>query len=78
MRTIRKFGSTRYFFFSNEGDEPPHVHVEDGEALAEFWLQPVAFMSSHKFPNHKLRKIERGVRTNQLLFLKAWHEHFGT
>ena len=31
----------RFFFFSNEGTEPPHVHVERGDGYAKFWLEPV-------------------------------------
>jgi hypothetical protein len=28
-RLVRKSGF-RFFFFSREGDEPPHIHVEQG------------------------------------------------
>src|SRR5258708_4053139 len=30
----------RFFFFSNEGNEPPHIHIEDGDGYAKFWLDP--------------------------------------
>ena len=29
----------RFFFFSNEGFEPPHIHVEKGDSHAKWWLQ---------------------------------------
>jgi uncharacterized protein DUF4160 len=32
MPTILRWKGFRFFFFSNEGDEPPHVHAEK-EAL---------------------------------------------
>lgn len=78
MPTVRRFGSTRYFFFSNEGSEPPHVHVEDGGALAKFWLEPVALAASSGFPSHRLKKIQIVVSAHRQAFLEAWREHFRT
>lgn len=31
----------RFFFFSDERQEPPHLHVEKGNGAAKLWLQPV-------------------------------------
>ncbi len=36
MPTVTRIGAYRFFFFSNEGTEPPHVHVEREDALAKF------------------------------------------
>jgi len=36
--TILRDGPYRFFFFSNEGFEPPHVHVQRDRAIAKFWL----------------------------------------
>ncbi|WP_439481025.1 DUF4160 domain-containing protein [Cyclobacterium plantarum] len=41
MPTVLRIGPYRFFFFSNEGNEPPHIHVESGEGHAKFWLEPV-------------------------------------
>lgn len=38
MPTVRQIGSARFFFYSNEGTEPPHIHVEQAGAVAKFWL----------------------------------------
>ncbi|HTR38030.1 MAG TPA: DUF4160 domain-containing protein [Bryobacteraceae bacterium] len=42
MPTIARVGPYRVFFFSNEGFEPPHVHIQREQALAKFWLETVA------------------------------------
>ncbi|MCB9870153.1 MAG: DUF4160 domain-containing protein [Planctomycetes bacterium] len=34
MPTVLRIGSTRFFFYSNEGNEPPHIHIEQAGALA--------------------------------------------
>ncbi|MGO4490345.1 DUF4160 domain-containing protein [Microbacterium sp. 2RAF4] len=55
----------RFFFYSNEGSEPPHVHVERAEFSAKFWLRPVESAAKTRFDDRELRAlrrlIERGV-----------------
>jgi len=41
MPTVLRIGPYRFFFFSNEGNEPPHVHVERDDNTAKYWLDPV-------------------------------------
>jgi hypothetical protein len=38
--TVATIGAYRFFFSSNEGFEPPHIHVREGKKLAKFWLEP--------------------------------------
>ncbi|MGI8565924.1 MAG: DUF4160 domain-containing protein [Pyrinomonadaceae bacterium] len=40
----------RFFFFSLEGHESPHVHVEQAERYAKFWLNPVSLGQVTWFP----------------------------
>ena len=61
----------RFFFFSNEGGEPAHIHVQRDEQLAKFWAQTVALAASTGFPAHELRKLEGIVQDNQQRFLEA-------
>lgn len=77
MPTIRRAGPYRFFFFSNEGHEPPHVHVQRGGALAKFWLAPVALASASGFPPHELRRLAVLVEQDRDTFEEAWHEFFG-
>lgn len=42
MPTVLRIGPYRFFFYSNEGSEPPHVHVESGGRVAKVWLVPVS------------------------------------
>lgn len=78
MPTIRQIGAARFFFFSNEGSEPPHIHVEQAVALAKFWLDPISLESSSRFRGHELRHLERLVVEHRQEFLKAWHDFFKT
>jgi hypothetical protein len=38
MPTVLRWGPYRAFFYSNERDEPAHVHVRAGGREAKFWL----------------------------------------
>ena len=40
MPTLLRLRGYRFFFFTREGSEPPHVHVEKAEDYAKFWLRP--------------------------------------
>ena len=52
MPTVLRIEGYRFFFYSLEGSEPPHVHVGHGDKLAKFWLQPVSLAESHGFRIH--------------------------
>jgi len=67
----------RFFFYSLENDEPPHIHAEAAENVAKYWLAPTRLASNHGFRSHQLTVIRKIVEENELLFLEAWHEHFG-
>jgi len=38
MPSVLRSGPYRFFFYSGDGDEPPHVHVERDDNTAKFWL----------------------------------------
>jgi len=40
--TILRVAGYRFFFFSNEREEPAHIHVEQAERYAKFWLVPIS------------------------------------
>lgn len=66
----------RFFFFSNEGSEPPHIHVEAGDGYAKFWLEPVELAESHRFESQELRRARLLVGNHKALFLEKWREYF--
>ena len=78
MPTVARIGPYRFFFFSNERSEPPHIHVQRDQTLAKFWLRPVALAFSFGVPSHELRRIEGIVADNSNRFEEAWHEFFSS
>jgi hypothetical protein len=78
MPTVGRIGPYRFYFYSNEGTEPPHVHAQQERKIAKFWLEPVALGSTGRFSASELRSIERIVFENRERFLEAWHEFFSS
>ena len=77
MPTVLRVNGYRFFFFSLEGSEPPHIHVEKAEGYAKFWLSPVVLARSRGFRGRALAEITRLVKEHQNLFKEQWHEHSG-
>ncbi|MBP7148090.1 MAG: DUF4160 domain-containing protein [Acidobacteria bacterium] len=76
MPTILRWKGYRFFFFSQEGHEPPRVHVERAECVAKVWLQPVAIARAQLFSQHELSRILRIVQNKRYYLLERWYGHF--
>lgn len=78
MPTVLRHGRYRFFFFSNEGNEPPHIHVKAGSDEVKFWLQPVELAANYGFLTRHLSEVRELVEEHHTLFLEAWIEHLNT
>jgi hypothetical protein len=76
MPTVLRVGRFRFFFFSNEQQEPPHVHVKAAEDEAKFWLDPVQLVVNYGFNGRELNRIEKLIESYRDELLEAWNEHF--
>jgi hypothetical protein len=76
MPTVLRVGPYRFFFYSNENGEPPHIHIQRENLLAKFWLNPVSLASSVRFSAKELRKLESLVSEHEEMIRVAWNEHF--
>lgn len=63
-------------FYSLERGEPAHVHVEEAEKTAKFWLDPVELASSDGFRAHELNRLRVVVLEHRDAFRRRWDEHF--
>ncbi len=76
MPPVLRVGRFRFFFYSNEGREPPHIHIKAGGDEAKFWLDPTALAANHGFNGHELKAIEQLVEQHRVELLEAWDEYF--
>lgn len=72
-----RVGPFRFYFYSYEPNEPPHIHVDRGEATIKVWLECVEVAKSRGFRAHEIGDIVKLVDEHHARLLEAWHEHFG-
>lgn len=77
MPTLHRERGFRFFFFSNEREKPPHVHVEFGDGLLKIWLDSLEVAQSHGFGPKETRVALAIVKARRAEFLEQWHEHLG-
>ncbi len=75
MPEVLRIRGYRFFFFSREGNEPRHIHVEQAGRYAKFWLEPIA-LESRGFRGSELRELHSIIADHQPEFIIAWDEHF--
>jgi hypothetical protein len=76
MPTVLREGPYRFFFYSADGGEPPHVHVERDERVAKIWLEPVRLSRSGRFSRAEISDIIRVVTSRRGMLLEAWNGYF--
>ena len=68
MPTILFIYGWRLFFYSNEFNEPIHVHVQKGEIQAKFWLKieeiEIKEAFSYNFTPATKREIKKIAKAN--------------
>src|SRR5436309_13942501 len=78
MPEILRVRGFRFFFFSREGNEPRHVHVERAEQYAKFWLEPIELAESRGFRGSELRELQSIIAEHREEFIIAWDEHLAS
>jgi hypothetical protein len=77
MPTVLRIGRFRFHFYSDERNEPPHIHVATADGECKFWLEPVALAGNKGLPAETVRKIERLVYEHLGYLKDKYHEYHG-
>ncbi len=78
MPTVLREGPYRFFFYSSDGGEPRHVHVEGGGSEAKYWLDPANLERNRGFSQKDLNRIERIIEEHLDLLRDAWDGFFNS
>jgi hypothetical protein len=77
MPTVLRIGRYRFHFYSDERQEPPHIHVRAADGECKFWLEPtIALAVNRGIPAHELGRIEKLVFEYRETLRGAYREHF--
>ena len=75
MLTVLRIGSFRFHFYSDERNEPPHIHVATPDGECKFWLEPVRLARNKGVAPHVIREIEKLVFEHYDLLREKYHEY---
>lgn len=76
MPTVLRWKGYRFYFFSNEGTEPPHIHIDKAENTVKYWLNPVRLARQVGFAQAELKELEEKVKSEQNMLIEAWNGYF--
>lgn len=71
-----------FFFWSNENNELPHIHVCKGKPSknsAKFWIRDDEIIMEHnnaEIPAKDLKKIQMYISLNKKDVIYEWFRHF--
>jgi hypothetical protein len=74
MPTVLRIGSFRFHFYSDEGNEPPHIHVATPNGECKFWLKPIRLARNRRVSPHVIREIEKLVFKNCDFLKEKYYE----
>jgi hypothetical protein len=81
MPTILLVRGWRVFFYSEESNEPIHVHAKKGDTECKIWLRVELFDIEEAWSYHITPRLRREIR--QLIFehfeliVDEWNRRFG-
>jgi hypothetical protein len=76
MPTVFELFGYRFFFYSNENNEPMHIHVDKGGAKAKYWISGIAEVYSYGFKARERRDIKKLVIENADKIIEHWNNFF--
>ena len=82
-KALLDFMGYTFYFFSNENNEPVHIHVSKGkptENSTKFWIKIDSIELEHNngnIPKNDLKKIQKYICANRAMIIARWYEYFG-
>ena len=77
MPTVLTIDGFRFHFYSDEGNEPCHIHINKAGARGKIWLLP-AFEEDYYygFTEQEKKKIRKIVKEYEVFLIEQWNEYF--
>jgi Ni,Fe-hydrogenase maturation factor len=80
MPTILFIYGWRLFFYSNEGNEPVHIHAEKGDMECKFWLivedVEIKEVFSYNMTPSSKNEIKKIIYQHFDLIVESWNNYF--
>lgn len=77
MPKVLEANGYEFSFYSNENDEPAHIHISKGNGNAKYWLEPEAIEDyAYGFKIKERREIKYIIHENYSFLKERWYEYF--
>jgi hypothetical protein len=70
MPTIHREQGYRFYFNSNENNEPAHVHIKGKGGRMKIWLASLRIAKVRNIPDHEQTRLLKIVEKNQKKYLQ--------
>jgi meiotically up-regulated gene 157 (Mug157) protein len=81
MPTVVHLRGWRLHFYSNEGNEPIHIHAEKGEKDCKYWLDidqyDIREAYAYNMNSKDTREVRKIILQNFDEIVEAWNRVFG-
>lgn len=83
MPNLFRIGKYLIFFWSNENNEPVHVHISEGSPSpnsTKIWITSsggcIVANNNSRIPNHDLNKLLEAISAHFFVICSEWKQHF--
>ena len=76
MPVVLRIGPYTFFSYSQENNEPPHIHIRRDQNLAKFWLDPVSLAYNRGYPHREVTYMRVLVEEHREHLLRSWNDYF--
>jgi hypothetical protein len=77
MPTVLRKRGWRFFFYPNEGNEPPHIHAQKAGKECKFWLNPhtksIQAAYLYNLGPAELREVRAIIKQHFDELISAWN-----
>ena len=74
MPTVLRIKGFRFHFYSDEMNEPPHIHIASADGECKFWLEPIVLARNFGLKPHIIRDVEKLVFENAEYLREKYNE----
>lgn len=76
MPTVLRWRGHRFYFYSSDRDEPPHIHVDHSGRTLKVWLVTLKLAYNDGFSLREVTAIMAAIDQNRARLLEAWRDYF--